>query len=80
MNDKKIDINFRKSAFVELEGLCLMSNKDSHDFMEVTEWSNGEGYDVTINASNQEQMFHLTWGQFRALKKLIKKLDTNFVD
>jgi hypothetical protein len=77
---KEIQINSRKSAFVELEGLCILSNIDSHDFMEVTEWSNSEGYDVTINASNQEQMFHLTWGQFKALKKLIKKLDTNFVD
>jgi hypothetical protein len=71
----KITLKDRKSAFVELEGICIMSNIDSHDFMEVTEWSNGEGYDVTINASNQEQLFHLTWGQLKALKQLVKALD-----
>ena len=71
----KITLKDRKSAFVELEGICIMSNIDSHDFMEVTEWSNGEGYDITISASNQEQLFHLTWGQLKALKQLVKALD-----
>ena len=71
----KITLKDRKSAFVELESICIMSNIDSHDFMEVTEWSNGEGYDITINASNQEQLFHLTWGQLKALKQLVKALD-----
>jgi hypothetical protein len=76
----KISINKRNTAFVELEQYCLLSNKDSHDFMEVTEWTNGEGYDVTISASNQEQMFNVTWGQLKALKKLIKALETNLID
>ena len=71
----KITLKDRKSAFVELESICLMSNIDSHDFMEVTKWSNGEGYDITISASNQEQLFHLTWGQLKALKQLVKALD-----
>ena len=71
----KITLKDRKSAFVELAGICIMSNIDSHDFMEVTEWTNCEGYDITVSASNQEQMFHLTWGQLKALKKLVKALD-----
>jgi hypothetical protein len=45
-----------------------------HDFMEVTEWRNGEGVDVHIS-SNREQSFQLTWGEFKTLKKLVKELD-----
>ena len=73
----EISISNRKAAFMELYQMCIMSNQGSADFMEVTEWSNGEGYDITINASNQEQTFHLTWGQLKALKKLVKALENN---
>lgn len=71
---KNIEITTRKSAFTELSVYCIMSNSDSHDFIEVTEWSNGEGYDVTINASLQ-QTFSITYGQLKALRKLVKELD-----
>jgi hypothetical protein len=70
-----ITVNTRKSAFTELSVYCTMSNNDSHDFIEVTEWSNGEGYDVTINASTQQQTFSITYGQLKALRKLVKELD-----
>ena len=43
-------------------------------FIEVSLWHNGEGFDVTLSSSG-EQRFCLTWGQFKALKKLIKELD-----
>ena len=73
---EKISLNKRNAAFVELQEYCSFSNKDSNDFMEVTEWTNGEGWDVIINTTNNEQMFHISWGQFKALKKLIKKLES----
>jgi len=44
------------------------------DFIEVSLWHNSEGFDVNLN-SNGEQRFCLTWGQFKALKKLVKELD-----
>jgi hypothetical protein len=44
------------------------------DFIEVSLWHNDEGFDVNLN-SNGEQRFCLTWGQFKALKKLVKELD-----
>jgi hypothetical protein len=47
---------------------CHMSKP--HDFIEVTEWHNGEGVDVCIN-SNGEQRFSLTWGQYEALQALV---------
>ena len=44
------------------------------DFIEVSIWYNNEGFDVNLN-SNGDQRFCLTWGQFKALKKLVKELD-----
>jgi hypothetical protein len=36
------------------------------EFLEVTEWSNGEGFDLHISRS--EQTISLTWGEFSALQ------------
>lgn len=41
-----------------------------NDYIEVTEWSNGEGWDITLN----EQVISLTWGQLDAIDYLIKHL------
>jgi len=41
-------------------------------FIEVTEWSNGEGYDVTISGNKS---FSLHFTEWKVLKKLIKKLE-----
>ena len=46
------------------------------DFIEVSLWYNGEGFDAYLS-SNGNQSFRLTWGQFKALKKLIKELDND---
>ena len=73
--ETKIEISSRKAAFAELHQFCVMSNKDSNDFIEVTEWSNGSGWDINLSAVHTEQNFHLTYGQLRAIKKLIKTLD-----
>ena len=72
---KTIDTYKLKAAGVELDQFDYFSNKDNHDYMEVIEWMNGEGFDVTISANSGNQMFSLTHGQFRALKKLIKELN-----
>lgn len=55
----------RKSRFTELKPYCHHAKDD--DFMEVTEWYNGEGFDVVIG---NEQRFSLTDGQFQALMAL----------
>jgi hypothetical protein len=38
-----------------------------HDFIELCEWHNGEGFDVTISDSKS---ISLTWGEFEALTAL----------
>jgi hypothetical protein len=44
------------------------------DFIEVSLWNNGEGFDAHLS-SHAEQCIRLSWGEFKALKKLVKELD-----
>lgn len=63
-----IEINKRIAKFTELKPYDFTATPD--DYVEVCEWSNGEGVDVHIN-SNGEQRFSLTWGQWEALQALV---------
>ena len=38
------------------------------DFIEVTEWYNGEGFDVQLSTSAGEQRMSFSWGEYQALK------------
>jgi hypothetical protein len=64
-----ITINNRKAKFMELKSYCTFA-KDN-DYIEVTEWSNGEGYDVTISNTGETKHLSLTIGEFEALTVLI---------
>lgn len=44
--------------------------KDS-DFIEVSEWYNGEGLDISLN----DKTISLTYGQLEAINYLVKALD-----
>lgn len=61
-----IDSYERKARFTELKAYCYHSKEN--DFMEVCEWGNGEGFDVTISDSHR---ISLTWGQWEALQVLV---------
>jgi hypothetical protein len=69
----KLDIkeNQRRAVNTELNS----GYSKPGDFIEVTEWSNGEGYDVTIATSEKQESFSLHFTEWKALKKLIKHLD-----
>ena len=55
----------RKAKFTELKKYCHLAKE--HDFIEVTEWHNGEGFDVTLG----EKSISLTWGEFEAMTALV---------
>ena len=59
----------RKSINAKLNKFDVLADKD--DFIEVTEWVNGEGYDITIN----DKIFSLTCGQLKAIYYLTQTLD-----
>jgi hypothetical protein len=60
------------AAFAPLEQFDSFAKPDA--FIEVALWHNGEGFDAHLS-THCDQSFKLTWGEFRALKKLIKELD-----
>lgn len=64
-------INERKSVSDELKKYDHLA-KDT-DFIEVTEWTNGEGWDIWLN----DKLISLTYGQLEAINYLIKTLDYN---
>ena len=55
----------RKARMTELRQYDHLAKE--HDFIEVCEWNNGEGFDFTIN----ERHFQLSWGEFEALTVLV---------
>lgn len=59
----------RKSVHDDLNKYCVLA-KDT-GFIEVTEWTNGEGWDITIN----DKVISLTWGELEAINYLVKALD-----
>lgn len=64
-----MEITERKSVYDDLKVYDCLAK--SSDFIEVTEWTNGEGWDITIN----EKVISLTFGQLEAINYLIKVLD-----
>lgn len=61
INRKSINDNLRKYDYLA----------KNDDFIEVTEWTNGEGYDITIN----DKIIPLTNGQLEAINYLTKSLE-----
>ncbi len=61
----------RRTIFSELKKYDIFAKEN--DYIEVCEWKNGEGFDVEINSVKPER-FQLTYGEYKALKKVIKEL------
>lgn len=59
----------KKSISDELRKYDCLAKES--DFIEVTEWHNGEGWDISIN----ENVISLTYGQLEAINYLIKSLE-----
>ncbi len=64
----EIEDNNRRSASVMMQDAW---HKDS-DYIEVTEWSNGEGYDIDISGTTRISVHFTEW---RVIKELIEHLD-----
>lgn len=62
-------IGSKKSIYDDLQKYDYLKNKSS--FIEITEWTNGEGWDIAIN----EKTFNLTYGELEAINYLVKALD-----
>lgn len=64
-----MEITNKKTIGDNLNKYCYLAKED--DFIEVSEWTNGEGFDVTIN----NKIITLTRGELDAINYLTKTLD-----
>jgi len=64
-----IKVDQRRAVFAELKGYCYFSR--DNDYIEVTEWSNGEGYDICIDRKSGGEKFSLTYGEWKLMQVLI---------
>ena len=65
----KIEVSKRRTVFAELKNYCMHSGEN--DYMEVTEWSNGEGYDILIDRKRGMERFSLSYGEWELLMVLM---------
>lgn len=72
-NPSQIEYYQRKSVFAPMTDGW---HKD-HDFIEVTEWKNGEGWDIEIAASPNSKHVSLHFTEFAVIKELIALLEKN---
>jgi hypothetical protein len=59
----------RKSIYDNLRKYDYLAKKD--DIIQVTEWTNGEGWDISIC---DDPVISLTWGQLDAINYLVNTL------
>lgn len=65
------EFNQRKSVNDSLYKYDILAKEDS--YIEVTEWNNGEGWDITID----NKLISLTYGELEAINHLINLLQYN---
>jgi hypothetical protein len=63
-----IEFSKRDAVFCKLKNYCHLASE--HAYMEVTEWSNGEGFDIIID-THRTETFSLTHGEYQLLHVLI---------
>lgn len=64
-----VEVSRRRAVFSELKDYCMHSG--DHDYMEVTEWSNGEGFDIAIDRKRGLEKFSLSHGEWELLSVLV---------
>jgi hypothetical protein len=64
-----VKVSQRRAVFAELKGYC--SHSKENDYMEVTEWSNGEGFDIVIDRYRGSDKFSLSYGEWEMLQVLM---------
>ena len=67
-----MEIKNRRCIIEYLNKFDIMAKKD--DFIEVCEWTNGEGFDISIT---DKKIISLTRGELEAIDFLTKALDYN---
>lgn len=67
----------RQTIIEDLHKYDYLINKDDKAFIEVTEWVNGEGIDISIERDNESKLFSLTYGELDAINYLNQTMKYN---
>lgn len=70
-----VKIKNRISASDSLSKYDYLRNKDDKAFIEVTEWGNQEGIDISIECEKESKLFSLTYGELAAINYLAKTIE-----
>ena len=68
----------RQAVTDDLSKYCILTNKD--ETIEVIEWNNGEGYDISFLKDGDSKSISLTSGEIDALFHLTKSLEYRELD
>lgn len=68
--------NSRRSVWDDLSKYTYSKDEDS--FIEVTEWTNGEGFDINMYEKGREQFMALSRGEIEAINHLIGMIDHEY--
>lgn len=75
------DVKTRKSVSVDLHQFSSLFSKEG-DFVEVTEWTNGEGFDICLSTSDTNpryQTLSLTRDELEAIYNALIRLGMEFI-
>lgn len=68
-------ITNRKSIYEDLSKFSIFA--DEHDFIEVTEWTNGEGVDVNIEDNSGSRKISLLYDEIEAIVTMSNIIKNN---
>jgi hypothetical protein len=68
---KEIKKEKRNCVWAELKQFDVLTKEGA--FIEITQWTNGDGADINVSA-HSNRFISLTWGEINAIKKLTKLL------
>ena len=68
-----MEIVNRKSIYEALKIFSPIFKEE--DFIDITEWTNGEGWDITISCANETKIVPLHRDELEAINYLIKVLE-----
>lgn len=71
-----MEFNKRRSVWDDLSKYTY--SKDDNSFIEVTEWTNGEGFDINIYNKGKDQFMTLSRDEIEAINHLIGMLDHEY--
>ena len=76
----KTNTKFIRTINIDLNKFDYSGDCNNSQFVNVTEWENGEGYDISIFDGKRESNISLTVGELKAINFAVLALDGNYSD